>query len=291
MSPPSKRPTWAERRAARHQETAVDTVLAYHQAYDELRAPKVHRPGTPKVPAGGRWLSFMLAIVALFVAMAGIYLGAPVLGNAEWNLPFFVGGIGLGAVICSWLSIRWRLGAGPGRWPFTTSLLLVLIFASFCYGAHVTLVLDGKPVLTTSAEAKAWRYSQEIRKDYMTLSRFDGYLSYDDAKAQANISLYEKSSKQAQSMNVKYQSKQQQLPAPEYADVTQAMARAASLIASELELRAQLANHFDIDAEDQLKAERTDSVTLLRAVPSTIETIGQAKYGFSVFTPPKGVAE
>jgi hypothetical protein len=124
-------------------------------------------------------------IVAGVLACLSIAVGAPVLGHglqAAW-----LGGGFTGTCTLGWWVHRHRNRIWGGQWTALTAVLLVGLFS---WGAATTTIINNRPVLATSTEARAHHLAHELYRDLQTLAEFDELLALNDAAARARYEKY-----------------------------------------------------------------------------------------------------
>jgi hypothetical protein len=125
-------------------------------------------------------------------------------------------------------------------------------------GASTQLVIDGRPQLAVSPEARSHDLVSGLYQDLLTLAEADELIAYSQPDARARYNLYQPSVESLRSINNRWARVDLgSLPDPDLIEVVQHIKVAATFGAEALQLRYQLITEPDVRAEQSLAVNRS----------------------------------
>lgn len=133
-----------------------------------------------------RW--FVALLVSTGAAAAVVTAGVPALGHG-WQLVPLAGSLTVGAASTFLLSVWSGLVSARARTISIAAACLLIV--GFAVGAQTTIVLDGRPILSSSEEARAIRDFEALEADLRTLAVLDDLIRLGQTDARARFDEYE----------------------------------------------------------------------------------------------------
>lgn len=245
------------------------------------KAERVEKDANPKVKV------ITYTVLLSLTILATLMLGAPILGR-EADVTFLtVGGI----LALLFLERLWNWVPKASRKTSTISILVAVIFlAFFGAGLKTQVVIDAQAYPVWSDTAKAYRISEDVYADLLTMRENDRYLELpaDQARTYSNeiTAAATNSLKIADKWNP---ASAGELPSPDFLNVYRDVNAAAVAQGQALELLSQDLLQPDPSRQSNIATKRVASVESIALGISELRS-ATAPYGFDPITP-KGPVE
>jgi hypothetical protein len=248
----------------------------FHEAVDDTRGRRSELPVQRRLGPPPRRQIAVFAVwstVAAVAACAAIGFGAPTVAS-EWDMPVLVGaGVVLAVAV---RELRNRFSSTPRRARTVATTVAISAVALFGVGAATQLVLDGRPKLAVSADARSHDLVQELYKDLVSMTTADELIAYEQADARARYNAYQPAIDDLRSIANRWsRTDLGALPDPELIDVVQHVKVAATFGAEALRIRYGLITEPDVRAEQALAENRSAFVAETLAAGSTLRPLAE----------------
>lgn len=178
--------------------------------------------------------------------------------------------------------------SGPGlprrvrRWALTALAVLVVLFG---VGAATQVVIDGRPYLSASQEARSYRLAQTLYDDLRTMATYDELLDLPVPDARARYNQYEPAIQHLDELVAKWSRYDLgSLPDPDFIDVITNLKVGGTFGANALQLRFQLLTQPDVRSEQALAENRAAYISAVLEAGNALRTIAE-RYDVRLFDP------
>lgn len=252
-------------------------------AWDAAMPPAERTSERPGDSVAAGMVRYVLGVTAAAVtAMVTIGVGAPVLGHGSKPL-VLAGGTVLAAAFAD-TARRTRNTRELRRGTVAVAAVAVLLVAAFAWGAHTSLVIDGKVYPVTSTEARVKAMTDEMFADRQAMNEADVLLGLDATATRARFRELGPKRKEMLAIAARWSTQQiDELPDGELAPPASALSQAANFAAEALQRKEDLLGVSDAKLEEELTAYRESFVQAALTVIPSLQQIAE-KYGFELDT-------
>lgn len=269
----------------------LSPIDRYRRAIDPARNDAVHPQGLQDGSGRDderidRTFAYHLLVGVATLALAGVVLfGVPV-GGQERDLRVVGGGLVV-VGLCVWKAFIFYREARPGRLRLATPALGVALVMLMLLGGMTQLVIDGRPQLATSREARAHEMVRDIYDDLLEMGVHDELLSMTQADARSRYNSYEPAARAMRVIANRWSRVDLgELPDPDLIEIVGHVKTAATFGAEALDLRYILITEPDDRTEAIVRENRAAFVAETLAAGAKLKPLAE-RYLVSI-TPPGG---
>lgn len=206
------------------------------------------------VPARPSLRFFVAVALASLAAVSTVHLAGPVV-EPGWDMTAL--SIGTGATMgLAWLA-WWASAWVPRRTMIAGFVLAAVLVGSYAVGMRTQVIIDGRPYLSTSSEARSYRMAIQMRDDLYAMVEHDRLLEFDSPEAKANFDRYAPATEELLDLNRRYTSlTDSELPGPEFVAVRDHLKSAAFFGSQAMEAKGALTIQNDAALAAQVDANR-----------------------------------
>lgn len=221
---------------------------------------------------------FYAAIVAAVVATSSGVLALAIPYGWPWYAT--VGTFSVGGFV-SWVSVRLQHHVSK-RASAISYVVATTMVALLSIGAVTQLVLNGRPVLETSGNAKAHALVSDMYQDIIRMGRYDELLVIEQPDARARYNDYEPAARELRKVANRWaRIDLGGLPDPDLIEIIQHLKAGATAGATAMELRYQTITEPDTRAEALMNEERGAYLAETVAAGAKLRPLAE-KYGVDV---------
>lgn len=229
------------------------TAAAPERRRSRPRRPDGHTGAS--ADGGGKVLWWVLGWLVITVGVCiAVGVGAPTLGHGT-DVRYLVAGSA--ATVCgAAVAAGHRPGEGR-RGRSSVPAVAVAVCLCFAVGAANSLIIDGRPVLATSTEARAHQMVRTMEADMMALVVADEMIALPISEARARSREYEELAAQMESLSARWaRTELSELPTGEFAPIGRSLATASFAAHQAVEAKIKLLSANDARVTAEMNAFR-----------------------------------